>query len=72
MGHADDDPPRVFINYRVDDTLPVATTLCRELRRSLAWGDVFLDHRTIEPGEPWPDRLRDEVAAARVVLVLVG
>ena len=33
---------------------------------------VFLDHRSIEPGEPWPDRLEEAVREAAVVLVLLG
>lgn len=65
-------PPSVFISYRSEDVLPVATTLARELERVLAWGRVFLDHRSLEPGTRWPSRLRDEVRQAAVVLLLVG
>jgi hypothetical protein len=65
-------PPRLFISYRVADTLQLATALHRELERCLGSEAVFLDHRTIEPGEPWPDRLRREVETASVVLVLIG
>jgi hypothetical protein len=65
-------PPRAFINYRVDDCLAVATTLARELKGALSHAEVFLDHRSLEPGEPWPARLREEVQRADVVLVLIG
>jgi tetratricopeptide (TPR) repeat protein len=65
-------PPRAFISYRAEDALSVATTLARELDGALAFGEVFLDHRNIEPGEPWPERLRDEVRRADVVFVLIG
>lgn len=64
--------PRLFINYRSDDTGPVAATLHRELVSRLAQGDVFLDHRSIEPGGPWPDRLRHEVEQSTVVITLIG
>jgi hypothetical protein len=64
--------PRAFISYRTEDSLAVATTLERELGRSLAWGEVFLDHRRLEPGESWPQRLRAEVQRADVVLLLIG
>jgi tetratricopeptide (TPR) repeat protein len=64
-------PPRVFINYRADDTSAVATILARELSRALSWGTVFLDHQ-LDGGEEWPPRLRAEVRAADVVLVLIG
>jgi tetratricopeptide (TPR) repeat protein len=65
-------PPRVFVNYRVDDCLAVASTLARELKDALSHGEVFLDHRSLEPGELWPARLRDELQRADVVLVLIG
>jgi tetratricopeptide (TPR) repeat protein len=64
--------PRVFVSYRVDDSLAVASTLARELERALSHGTVFLDHRSLEPGTPWPAHLRDEIRRADVVLVLIG
>ena len=64
--------PRAFISYRGDDSLGVASALARELERVLISGTVFLDHRSLEPGEPWPPRLRTEVQQADVVLLLIG
>lgn len=66
------DAPRHCISYRVDDGLGVASALARELKRTLSWGTVFLDHGSLKPGEPWPPRLWDEVRRADVVLVLIG
>lgn len=65
-------PPRVFISYRSEDTGPTASRLARELERRFGRDAVFIDHERIEGGADWPARLRDEVRAARVVLVLVG
>jgi hypothetical protein len=65
-------PPRAFISYRTEDSQAVATTLERELKRILAWGEVFLDHRSLDTGESWPKRLRAEVQRADVVLLLIG
>jgi tetratricopeptide (TPR) repeat protein len=64
--------PRIFISYRVKDTLQVATALCRALEECLPAGSVFLDHRSLEPAEPWPDRLRQEAAGADILIVLIG
>ncbi|HEV7733522.1 MAG TPA: TIR domain-containing protein, partial [Candidatus Binatia bacterium] len=65
-------PGRAFINYRVSDTLALATALHRELEKAFGPESVYLDHRELEPGERWPDRLRDEVRNAGVLLVLIG
>ena len=62
---------RLFINYRTEDTGFAATLLARELRDRLV-DDVFLDHASIEGGEAWPARLREEIARADVVVALVG
>jgi tetratricopeptide (TPR) repeat protein len=64
--------PRVFINYRREDTLGPAGALASTLRQSLEVGEVFFDHGGIQPGQAWPDRLRDEMQRATVVLVLIG
>ncbi len=61
-----------FINYRAEDTGGVAFALEQSLLQAFGEGSVFLDHRNIEPGESWPDRLRDAVDSATHVLVLIG
>ncbi len=62
---------RAFICYRVEDTQSVASRLKAELDTRLT-AEIFLDHRSIEAGEAWPDRLRAVVAAADVFQLLVG
>jgi tetratricopeptide (TPR) repeat protein len=64
--------PRVFINYRREDTKEVARALHSELERVLGRGAAFLDHKEIEPGASFPEALKREVEQADVVLVLVG
>jgi hypothetical protein len=64
-------PTRAFVCYRTEDTLPAADRLAVELRQTLDI-DVFLDHRSLEGGEQWPNRLRQEVERADVVLILIG
>ncbi len=64
--------PRAFINYRAKDTLHVADALYRELKREIGEDSVFLDHRNLEPGEPYPANLETEVRSSAVVLSLIG
>jgi hypothetical protein len=61
---------RAFISYRSDDTRAAASRLASELRRKLEC-EVFHDSR-ISGGDVWPERLRNEVRRADVVLVLIG
>jgi tetratricopeptide (TPR) repeat protein len=61
-----------FINYRAEDTGGVALALAQSLREAFGDDAVFLDHRDIEPGEPWPDRLQGELDRASHLLVLIG
>lgn len=62
---------RVFICYRVADAEQAASRLKEALDARLL-GEIFLAYRTIRAGEAWPDRLRQSVAAADIVLMLVG
>ena len=64
--------PRLFINYRSEDTGPTASRLFQELTRQFKADQVFLDHERIEGGANWPDRLRREVAQATLMFVLIG
>ena len=64
--------PRLFINYRAEDTGATASALFRDLERVLHPSQVFLDHERLTGGDVWPQRLRDEVAACTVMLSLVG
>jgi hypothetical protein len=64
--------PRLFINYRVDDTGSTASTLYRELNRVLAPGQVFFDQEQLAGGDIWPQRLREEVLNCTVMLSLIG
>ena len=65
-------PARLFISYRTDDTAATASRLAHELALRFGPEAVFLAHKRIQGGENWPQRLRDEVTGACVVLVLLG
>ncbi|MBI5850494.1 MAG: TIR domain-containing protein, partial [Planctomycetes bacterium] len=63
---------KLFINYRTEDTLPVASRLERELDQILEPGQVFMDRESIDAGEDWGRRLKHEVRECDVVLALIG
>lgn len=65
-------PRKVFMSYRSVDTGSTAGRLAADLRRVFGEEAVFLDHRSLDPSEQWPDRLQKEVSAAAVLLVLIG
>lgn len=61
----------IFINYRRDDSSPVA----RGLRENLieAFGDaVFMDVDEIRVGDTWPQVLDNALNSATVLLVVIG
>src|SRR6478752_508961 len=61
----------IFINYRRDDSSPVA----RGLRENLieAFGDaVFMDIDEIRVGDTWPQELDNALKSAKVLLVVIG
>ncbi len=62
----------IFINYRRDDTAPIARALAEALRYRLGADKVFLDEDSILDGEIWPERLEKAVTRATVVLTLIG
>ena len=62
----------IFISYRREDSANGARLLANALREHYDESAVFFDTRSIEVGSNWPDDLAAALAAARVVLVLVG
>jgi TIR domain/NACHT domain len=62
---------RIFISYRREDSAGDARALAHDLADAFGAHAVFLDI-SLPGGDPWPARLRDELANAPVVLALVG
>ncbi len=60
------------MSYRRSDTSPSATALRQLLLDAFGRDLVFQDVTDIDAGEPFPDVLREELARAQVVLVLIG
>ena len=64
--------PSLFLSYRRADSPDTVRLLRDRIAARFRHWDVFYDHLTLPPGEPFPDVLRSRVAAADVVLVVVG
>jgi serine/threonine protein kinase len=64
--------PCLFISYRRADCPDSVKLLFERLERELPRWEVFYDHRSIAPGEPFPELLRAKVTTAAVVLVIIG
>lgn len=69
---ADSGKSSIFISYRRADSPDTVKLIHERLHRDLPQWEVFYDHRSIPPGEPFPELLRDKVTSADVVLVIVG
>jgi serine/threonine protein kinase len=64
--------PAIFISYRRADCPDTVKLLYERLKARLPGWDVFYDHRSIALGEPFPERLRQTVASADVVIAVIG
>ena len=62
----------LFLSYRRSDCLAASNALRLALVRRYGARAVFRDYEQLEPGQPWPDQLRDGVAGAAIVLALIG
>ena len=63
---------RVFISYRRDDAAGYAGRLEEALEQQLGRGSVFRDVLDIAPGEDFAHTIRQRLASAQAVLVLIG
>jgi serine/threonine protein kinase/tetratricopeptide (TPR) repeat protein len=64
--------PSIFLSYRRADCPDTVKLLYERLSARLPRWRIFYDHRSIEPGEAFPERLRKEVLTADVVLAVIG
>lgn len=64
--------PRLFINFRREDTGPVAFRLADDLARAVDSDQIFIDREGIKYGERWPKRLGDELKTCTVFFSLIG
>ena len=64
--------PSRFISYRRTDSPDTVKLIHEGLKRRLPRWEIFYDHESIPPGEPFPELLRAKVTSAAVVLVVIG
>lgn len=64
--------PKVFINYRRADAPGHTGRLYSDLARSFGEQNVFMDTSTIRLGEEYKQRIRNEVSACDVFIVVIG
>lgn len=64
--------PAIFISYRRDDSQSQAGRLSDYLVKEFGKDRVFLDNDTLKPGDKWPEKLKNAVNSAQIVLVLIA
>src|SRR5215813_14721707 len=62
----------IFISYRRDDSAGHAGRIFDHLTPALGEDNVFLDVDDIRPGQVFPGVIRDRIATAAVVVVVIG
>lgn len=62
----------LFISYRRVDSPGSVSRLQERLKARLPRWTLFYDHEKLKPGEDFPERLRQEVTSAAVVLIVIG
>jgi hypothetical protein len=63
---------RIFISYRRSDVPDAVSWLRSALRVHFGEASIFQDTAAIRPGDAFPARLRDELARAAFLLVVIG
>jgi hypothetical protein len=62
----------IFISYRKADSQAVVDHLADKLTTVFGAAAVFKDDRTLRPGDPWPDEIRQAVLNCDVLLAVLG
>src|SRR5262245_7799939 len=65
-------PPLIFISYRREDSSAAARWLWNAIGRTFGPGAVFMDVEGIASGEEWQRRIRSQLDAATVAIVVIG
>lgn len=65
-------PFTLFISYRRQDTAPIALLLKNEIEKRLQFVRVSVDVEEMQPGDVFPERLRQLIDGAHATIVLIG
>jgi len=63
---------KLFLSYRRADSPDTVKLLYERLKARLPRWEIFYDHNSIPAGEHFPDRLKNEITNAAVVLAIIG
>lgn len=62
----------IFISYRHSDSAGFAGHLYDDLREHFGSGYIFRDIRTLIPGEPFPEAIKQALSTCHVLIVVIG
>jgi pterin-4a-carbinolamine dehydratase len=62
----------IFLSYRRSDTAPQTLALKLELESRLRAAQLFLDTRSIQGGDIWPEQIQDALKATKAVIAIIG
>ncbi len=62
----------IFISYRRDDSAAEAALLKKYLEEELDNGLIFMDTQSIKVGSIWPNKLKNAIKTANVVIIVIG
>lgn len=62
----------IFISYRRVDSQHAAFAIADRIRWAFGQDEVFFDRGSIEGGDEWSESIRNALALAKVVLVVIG
>lgn len=65
-------PFTFFISYRRQDTAPIALLLKYEIEKRLQFVRVSVDVEEMQPGDPFPERLKSLIREAHATIALIG
>lgn len=64
--------PDIFISYRRDDSIAEAKDIADELARHLGADRIFIDLEDIRPGDRFLQRISENIARCRAMIVVIG
>jgi len=64
--------PRIFINYRRDDSSPYAGRIYDNLASHFGAPNIFMDIENLRPGDDFAEKLESSVASCDALLAIIG
>ena len=61
----------IFISYRRENSEAETLSIRLSLEKA-GLQTIFTDRANIKPGDPWPDKIRNALESAKIVLVIIG